>query len=272
MSKVTFLWKLLYLCEKLHCYATVFVLTPGFLIFEMVVVRPELAQIYQAGVAKQILHIFLSMFCFVNVAGNMMLSILSDCKLKIGLQTAQGGEFCELCQIYRPPKAWHCRVCNACIIRRDHHCFFFSRCIGLYNMRYYLLYIAHIHITMVYSSYYNYYFVSSKFKGHGFALSAFCVLNPLLRYVITEKLTINDFYVLMFLMNIGLVFWSGFLLWFHVKNALRGVTARDYRDPATRSWRQNFLSVFGSKWYLAIVWPFADSPAIEESKLEGNDH
>ncbi|CAK1603749.1 unnamed protein product [Parnassius mnemosyne] len=262
----TILEKFFYICEKVHCYSTVFILTPGFLIFEMGVVRPTLIEIYKIGVAKQLLHVFLSVFCFINVTGNMIMSIISDCSInKTRRQFTEDGDFCELCKIQRPPKAWHCKECNVCILKRDHHCFFFSRCIGLYNRRYYLMYLVYIHISMVYSTYYNYYFVSSIFENHGLEMAIFRLLNPFLRYIMREETSIKDIYVFFFLLNVGIAIWSAILLSFHMRNVFRGLTAHEYREPSKSNWKENLLSVFGTKWYITLIWPFVDSPVIDDT-------
>lgn len=269
MTRRQFLYKLFYIFEKVHCHVMVLFSTPGFLIFEMSVVRPALIEIYKPGIAKQCLHIFLCMFCFINVTGNMMMSIYNDGNLKNKrLKPTEGGDYCKLCETYRPPKAWHCKRCNVCIFRRDHHCFFFSRCIGLYNRRYYLLYLAYMNITMIYSSYYNYYFVSSKFKDLGFFLAVLRILNPVLRFFIPEPMATKDLYVLLFLFNVGLIAWSAVLFRFHMRNTIRGVTAHEHRDPAKNYWKDNLISVFGRRWYFAIVWPFVDSAVDVETNKE----
>ena len=41
--------------------------------------------------------------------------------------------YCETCQIVRPLRVFHCRICDKCIIRHDHHCGFVNNCIGKDN-------------------------------------------------------------------------------------------------------------------------------------------
>lgn len=246
--------------ERTFCYLLVLVITPCFFIFEMSVVRPVIVKTYHLGEIKHVMHIICSTFCFTNIVGNMMLCIFTETSLK---QSVISEHYCDQCKINRPATAWHCSTCNTCVLRRDHHCFFLSRCIGLQNQRYYVLYLGYVFISLVYSAYYNYYYVLTKFEDQDFYLSAFKVINPLLRYLIPEPLGMRDLYVLFLFLNVGLVVWSGVLFLFHMRNVLRGVTAREYKSSSGIPWSSmkiNFLSVFGTKWYLAILWPFAVSP------------
>lgn len=256
--------------EKVLCNIIVFIATPCFFIFEMNVVRPNLIEIYHLGIVKQYLHIICPTFCFVNVTGNMIMSILTDTSLK---RSHEDGTYCEQCKMYRPLESWHCNECNACIIRRDHHCFFFSRCIGLYNQRYYVMYLGYIMISMAYSAYYNYFFVSSKFDEFGLLVSVLRILNPLLRFMVPEPMGMRDLYVLFFVTNVGLLIWSFSLFFFHTSNVFKGVTARESTTVCLRcldlsKWKENMVKVFGVRWYLAIIFPFVYSPSPETLKLE----
>ncbi|KAL1301508.1 hypothetical protein AAFC00_005751 [Neodothiora populina] len=51
-------------------------------------------------------------------------------------------KFCKSCNIWRPPRAHHCRVCDACIETQDHHCVWLNNCVGRRNYRYFFTFVA----------------------------------------------------------------------------------------------------------------------------------
>lgn len=55
-------------------------------------------------------------------------------------------KWCYSCHIYRPFRGIHCRFCDVCIARRDHHCPWTGICVGAGN---YAAYVAFIWTTMV---------------------------------------------------------------------------------------------------------------------------
>ncbi|KAI6025458.1 zf-DHHC-domain-containing protein [Pisolithus marmoratus] len=52
---------------------------------------------------------------------------------------------CRKCHDTRPERAHHCRVCNHCVLKFDHHCpVRINQCVGLYNERHFVLFMAYL--------------------------------------------------------------------------------------------------------------------------------
>ncbi|KAG1352451.1 hypothetical protein G6F62_002673 [Rhizopus arrhizus] len=52
--------------------------------------------------------------------------------------------WCENCQLWKPDRAHHCRVCDACVLRMDHHCPWMNGCIGVANYRFYIQFLCYV--------------------------------------------------------------------------------------------------------------------------------
>ena len=57
--------------------------------------------------------------------------------------------YCMKCKAIRPPRAHHCSLCGKCVLRMDHHCPWVGNCVGLYNHKYFLLFLLHTLIGCV---------------------------------------------------------------------------------------------------------------------------
>ncbi|XP_059247928.1 palmitoyltransferase ZDHHC23 isoform X3 [Mustela nigripes] len=44
------------------------------------------------------------------------------CRVSAGSPAKVKEDWCAKCQLVRPARAWHCRICGICVRRMDHHC------------------------------------------------------------------------------------------------------------------------------------------------------
>jgi len=58
---------------------------------------------------------------------------------------------CKYCEMFRPPRAHHCRVCKRCIRKMDHHCPWINNCVGERNQKYFILFLFYTVLSTVYA-------------------------------------------------------------------------------------------------------------------------
>lgn len=93
-------------------------------------------------------------YIVINIIGNYYLCIKQGYyRPAQNKETLPGASwsFCEDCQQIQPPRCHHCPLCHRCILKRDHHCFFISTCVGQDNQANFAVYCFHASVGLLLS-------------------------------------------------------------------------------------------------------------------------
>lgn len=250
------------LVEHIFYLAIVFILTPCLFYFELCIVLPAVSF---PGSVTYFLHLSCATFLLHNIVGNLIYGMCTSSSIRghyLESVSKDNWSVCTVCECRRPPRAWHCNICDICVLKRDHHCTFFACCVGYYNHRYFMLFTFYIFVSMLYAFYFNVKFLSQFITwNHGLVLVKF--MFPLASFVI--DFGSESLYVFLVVINIIVGAFTGFLFFYHLNNLLKGKVVPETKHCTKdfqydRGTKNNLIEVFGQKWYLTWVSPFVQSP------------
>ena len=72
--------------------------------------------------------------------------------LTIAHQVTVRQKWCSTCYIYRPLRSNHCKHCDCCVARMDHHCSFLGGCVGMANYRWFFSLIWVVTLFSIFSA------------------------------------------------------------------------------------------------------------------------
>lgn len=259
--------------------------------FELWIILPEL---FSTDSIFYYLNFILGTFVMFGIMSNMAAMMLCNTSI-VGRKitrppkgNAALWKFCAACESLSPPRARHCTTCRVCILKRDHHCMFTGNwminsfhyliidtngvheltlplygissgcCIGHYNQRYFIHLLFYLCIGATYSSILNSYFLwflhSDEFRN---GVTLIKIVFPLA--MLMYDTSIIQGYLLMYLLNIVGAAFGGFLLYYHMRNILRGCLTHETIRQFDVGPIENIRIVFGERWYLTWISPFVES-------------
>lgn len=171
--------------------------------------------------------------------------------------------FCQKCDCWKPDRTHHCSSCKRCILRMDHHCPWFSTCIGHRNHKFFVQFLVHVTLLCIVC------FISSLLAFRNFLGSAF-----------TDTLHVNWILLMIIsgVMGLAVSVFAGFSIYQVLQNktTLESLESTHYRSslaPSAYRYRdapsldtvgnlfdlgkkQNWCAVMGDhvwEWILPVV-------------------
>lgn len=230
--------------------------------FELYVVFPTLFEPFSW---RYNVHLLIGIYFFVNFLGNFYLSIVTDLTSGSNILPSvlkADWHYCPTCTLNAPPRAFHCYVCEKCVLKRDHHCVYTGKCVGYNNQRYYMMTLIYFFLGSLFANYLNIDYTYEMMNTLNWKI-IIAFFAPMVGWVLgmTESISFLTCLqcstcVLCLLLSMGLIY-------YHCALIARGQTTNEWRKGIRcydRGWRQNFLEVFGTRWYLVWLFPWISSP------------
>ncbi|CAG9864453.1 unnamed protein product [Phyllotreta striolata] len=211
------------------------------------------------------LNLIASTVLLFGVCANFLALILTDTsvkKLPARSRAHSDWRYCTECKEFAPPRSWHCKICDVCILQRDHHCLFTSCCVGFDNQRYYLVLLFYMLLSQLYGAYYSFYFSKDfliDWSWYSIVKFAFPV------FFLFTHFDVNQIYILIINLMLSGMVGTAILFQYHVELMLKSFVTYERKTTKSaskydRGRLKNVEIVLGSRWYLVWIAPWIKSP------------
>ena len=164
--------------------------------------------------------------------------------------------YCKKCPGSRPDRSHHCKVCKKCIMKMDHHCPWIGNCVGLWNIKYFYLFLFYATLGDLIAAVLLYFKfkqtdISDKFKNQ----TASTIYE--LIFIFKEQIILLIGIMLAIAMTVSI----GFLFYLQTKNLINDTTTLELicefqnKLGNNRKKFENFKYIMGDKiykWFLPI--------------------
>ncbi|KAK3986427.1 putative palmitoyltransferase [Cladorrhinum sp. PSN332] len=150
--------------------------------------------------------------------------------------------FCVTCMIRTPLRSKHCRRCQRCVAKHDHHCPWVYNCVGINNHRHFFLYLINLTLSIVAFDYLVYLYFSQLIPQALTGAEECNILSPNLCRVIN-----TDAYTLLLAIWATLqLTWVGMLLFVQFIQVARAMTTYENMFGVNRTVHTSLSSAFTS--------------------------
>lgn len=166
---------------------------------------------------------------------------------------------CFKCHFVRPPRCHHCPLCQKCILKRDHHCFFTGTCIGAKNQGHFIVFMFWAVFVTLFGTCHmlpTYFDIVPAISYFDF-LPPISVARVILGYIpFSTPLLCFLFWMLLILTILSVV------VFYDIINVtMRGTTTFELENRVKvidcRSLSDRWNDVLGRKWLLSFLIPLA---------------
>ena len=141
-----------------------------------------------------------------------------------------GTRQCRRCIIVKPDRCHHCRLCDRCVLKMDHHCPWIANCVGFFNYKYFFLMLTYgmLGLWLFEGTFWETVLITWRDDERGAGAS----------FTVT-----SIFFLFGILMSAVTLFWS-----FHVYLMVSGLTTIEYCEKKKKTTKEFKAPYYGSTY------------------------